>query len=589
MSKVHVCVCARLSSQPVDYPILITPLFDAIEVQDPISMHKSKFELHNVLPHDVSQAETFDLTVRPLIDYTIQGNNTAIILYGPSKSGKTYTAIGGEYPNTRGLVPRIIGTILEDVRSQNTQFEITVSLSVFELFNDQIRDLGMVVTDRMAREKYFGQNLLIEERRGVSYVKELTEINVIDIENSLQVIRQALDLRKWLELDRGSFETRAHTFYRIKISSRAKDESESMAGSNNIWVIDLARNETNTDMTGKELQESISANLHITVLGKIIKNLKKTTRLNLKESKLTHILQECFKDGGCIELFATLNPLSNINQTLNTLKYAHKCMPATRTSKLISRNSCLNGQFTMIGEKIRKLQEERMELKLELTSIETMQQDQFQQLLKMFGIPGDIDSIFQNGPHSQSMKQIARQISAMDQIKVELNRGESLENQLQDSRDMLKKYRKYIHDNEEKHILSLIQMKDTLHSSRDTLNEKKYNLNVKLTHREKQINSEFNSFISHTNQLIVNKQKIIKSIPITYKSLAVDSDKLQTFKNFGTKEAQEEYAKYTLSRSKNLKQNFDEITASFTQRIHTKDSEILKATEHRAEQKRHKK
>jgi hypothetical protein len=589
MSKVHVCVCARISSDSVDYPIIISPEYDTIEIQHPFTQQSTLFQLHNLIPSDVSQAETFDLTVRPLLDYTLRGNNTAIFLYGSSKSGKTYTAIGGEYPNIRGILPRIISTILEDVRSQNPQYEIKVSLSIFELFNDQVRDLAMVMSDTQAREKYFGQNLLIEERAGVSYVKELTEVQIEDTEYALQVIRQSLDFRRWLEHDRGQFEPRCHTFYRIKISSRGKDESDSVAGSNNFWVVDLARNEKNHDMTGKELQESLSASEHVKVLGKIIKQLRKTSRLNLKESKLTHILQECFSDGGCVELFVTINPLSNIDLTINTLKFAQDCMPLNKVSKLISRNRNTNGNFSITEEKIRKLQEERMELKLELASIEATQQSQFSHLLDMFGIPGDIDSIFQNGPYSQSMKQIARQLAALEQIKVELQREEELEKKLEESRETLNKYRRHVYDTEEKHIANIIQTRDALTQYRQELNEKKYNLDFKISQREKHINTELINFISHTSKLIQTKQTIIQSLPINFKSVSVSQGKLNTLKSQGTNEAKLGYEKELTIRANNIQRNFKDVTEQYTQRTHLKDQEIQKAKELRAKQKADKK
>ena len=573
----------------MDYPTIISPEYDTIEIHQPIIKQSTHFQLHNLIPHDVSQAETFDLTARPLLDYTLRGNNTAIFLYGSSKSGKTYTAIGGEYPNLRGFVSRIIATVLEDVRSQNPQYEIKVSLSIFELFNDQVRDLAMVITGSQAREKYFGQNLLIEERAGVSYVKELTEVQIEDTEYALQVMRQALDLRRWLEHDRGQFEPRCHTFYRIKISSRCKDESDSMAGSNNIWVVDLARHEKNYDMTGKELQESLSASEHVKVLGKIMKQLRKTSRLNLKESKLTHILQECFSDGGCVELLVTINPLSNIDLTLNTLQFAEDCMPVNKVSKLISRNRNSNGNFNVIGEKIRKLQEERMELKLELASIEATQQSQFSHLLDMFGISGDIDSIFQNGPYSQSMKQISRQLAALEQIKVELQREEQLEKKLEESRETLNKYRRHVYDTEEKHIANIIQTRDSLTQCKQELNEKKYNLDFKLSHRERHINTEFINFISHTSKLIGTKQKIIQSLPINFKSVLVNQDKLNTLKSQGTHQAKLDYEKEFTIRASNIQKNFKEVTEKYTQRVQLKDQEIQNAKELRAKQKADKK
>jgi hypothetical protein len=290
-----------------------------------------------------------------------------------------------------------------------------------------------------------------------------------------------------------------------------------------------------------------------------------------------------------VELVVTINPLSNIDLTINTLKFAEDCMPLNKVSKLISRNRNTNGNFSITEEKIRKLQEERMELKLELASIEATQQSQFSHLLDMFGISGDIDSIFQNGPYSQSMKQIARQLAALEQIKVELQREEELEKKLEESRETLNKYRRHVYDTEEKHIANIIQTRDALTQYRQELNEKKYNLDFKISQREKHINTELINFISHTSKLIQTKQTIIQSLPINFKSVSVSQGKLNTLKSQGTNEAKLGYEKELTIRANNIQRNFKDVTEQYTQRTHLKDQEIQKAKELRAKQKADKK
>lgn len=104
-----------------------------------ISNPKKDFEFDRVYGPHVGQAELFR-DVQPLVQSALDGYNVSIFAYGQTNSGKTHTMEGSSYD--RGLYARCFEELFDLANSDSTSSsQFKFSVTVFELYNEQVRDL----------------------------------------------------------------------------------------------------------------------------------------------------------------------------------------------------------------------------------------------------------------------------------------------------------------------------------------------------------------------------------------------------------------------------------------------------------------
>ncbi|KAG2520809.1 hypothetical protein BBI17_006965, partial [Phytophthora kernoviae] len=80
-----------------------------------------------------TQQEIFESVGQPFVADLLAGYNCTIIAYGQTGSGKTYTIVGEHTVETRGLVPRVMEAILEEMVSINpAEYDILLTASFVE-------------------------------------------------------------------------------------------------------------------------------------------------------------------------------------------------------------------------------------------------------------------------------------------------------------------------------------------------------------------------------------------------------------------------------------------------------------------------
>ncbi|KAL6277330.1 hypothetical protein ACE6H2_020931 [Prunus campanulata] len=118
---------------PDDYNIRVNTGDDAL------SNPKKDFELDRVYGPHVGQAELFR-DVQPLVQSALDGYNVSIFAYGQTNSGKTHTMEGSSHD--RGLYACSFEELFDLANSDSTSTSrFKFSVTVFELYNEQIRDL----------------------------------------------------------------------------------------------------------------------------------------------------------------------------------------------------------------------------------------------------------------------------------------------------------------------------------------------------------------------------------------------------------------------------------------------------------------
>ncbi|BBN12533.1 hypothetical protein MPTK1_5g20930 [Marchantia polymorpha subsp. ruderalis] len=87
-----------------------------------------------------SQCRMYELIGLPCLEYALDGYNTTIMAYGQACSGKTYTMMGDDTVEGRGMMPRFAEDLMHQI---STEFknEYLVQVSYLEIYQERIRDL----------------------------------------------------------------------------------------------------------------------------------------------------------------------------------------------------------------------------------------------------------------------------------------------------------------------------------------------------------------------------------------------------------------------------------------------------------------
>ena len=120
------------------------------------------FAFDAVLGETASQQDVYDTVARATVDRVQQGFNGAILAYGQSGSGKTFTM--GSAPAgaaQRGLIPRIAAQLLADGAD-------VLTLSLVEVYKERIRCAARLRARRLRRSRRVCAALAVARLRAAS-------------------------------------------------------------------------------------------------------------------------------------------------------------------------------------------------------------------------------------------------------------------------------------------------------------------------------------------------------------------------------------------------------------------------------------
>jgi kinesin family protein 6/9 len=101
------------------------------------------FTFNDVFDSNATQEDIF-VRVQQLILDIFSGMNSTILAYGQTGAGKTYTICGGDTYETRGLIPRALTLVFNEMTFRNdTEDDITCKclISFCEVFGESVYDL----------------------------------------------------------------------------------------------------------------------------------------------------------------------------------------------------------------------------------------------------------------------------------------------------------------------------------------------------------------------------------------------------------------------------------------------------------------
>ena len=176
---------------------------------------KKTFTFDHTYDWRATQELIFNQTALPILESIMEGYNGTIFAYGQTGTGKTYTMEGNDNETDKGIIPRSIDWIFNNIKNYPAQ-QFLVRVSFVEIYNEEVRDL----LSKVKRQK-----LNVREKDKVFYVENVT---IIQSENS----KMTLDIMKAGRVNRATGATkmnpgssRSHSIFSITVESSTTDEA----------------------------------------------------------------------------------------------------------------------------------------------------------------------------------------------------------------------------------------------------------------------------------------------------------------------------------------------------------------------------
>lgn len=298
--------------------------------------NKYEFTFDRVFPPSSLQTDVFD-EISQLVQSSLDGYNVCIFAYGQTGSGKTYTMEGplDSSVTEQGMIPRAVEQVFkssDELAAKGWQYDFEVTY--LEIYNETIQDL---LGNNKKDVKH--EIRLANPNSNEVYVTNLTINKVTTQQQTFDLLQKAALNRSVAETKCNERSSRSHSIFRLKITGQNYVTTESCSGLLNF--IDLAGSERLKESAaqGQRLKETQNINKSLATLGNVIMALaNKEAHVPYRNSKLTHLLQNCLGGSSKTLMFVNVSPKEDcFHETLNSLRFATKvneCNIGTAQKKL---------------------------------------------------------------------------------------------------------------------------------------------------------------------------------------------------------------------------------------------------------------
>ena len=183
----------------------------------------NKFHYDQVFDINATQELLYEEAVKPIVISVMGGFNGTVFAYGQTSSGKTHTMLG---PNVmdeaeRGMIPRMVSHIFEEIANAPQEMEFQVTVSMVEIYMEKVHDLI----------NPSAQNLKIREEKGKGvFIENVTEIYVTEEGEVYQIMLQGSDNRSISATDMNARSSRSHTCFIVTVKQSNMKTFSSQTG-----------------------------------------------------------------------------------------------------------------------------------------------------------------------------------------------------------------------------------------------------------------------------------------------------------------------------------------------------------------------
>lgn len=275
---------------------------------------KKSFKFDRVYTPKDGQVDVF-ADASPMVVSVLDGYNVCIFAYGQTGTGKTFTMEGT--PQNRGVNYRTVEQLFEIANERRETISYNISVSVLEVYNEQIRDL--LATSPASKKLEIKQSF-----DGSHHVPGLVEAKVENINEVWNVLQAGSNARAVGSNNVNEHSSRSHCMLSIVV--KAKNLMNGDCTKSTLWLVDLAGSErlAKTDVQGERLKEAQNINRSLSALGDVIYALAtKSSHIPYRNSKLTHLLQDSLGGDSKTLMFVQISPSEHdVSETLSSLNFA---------------------------------------------------------------------------------------------------------------------------------------------------------------------------------------------------------------------------------------------------------------------------
>ncbi|KAK3022736.1 hypothetical protein RJ639_045601 [Escallonia herrerae] len=275
---------------------------------------KKTFKFDRVYTPKDDQVDVF-ADASPMATSVLDGYNVCIFAYGQTGTGKTFTMEGTE--ENRGVNYRTLEELFRIAKERTETFTYNISVSVLEVYNEQIRDL--LATSPSSKKLEIKQ-----ASEGSHHIPGIVEAKVENIKEVWTVLQAGSSARAVGSNNVNEHSSRSHCM--LCITVKAKNLMNGECTKSKLWLVDLAGSErlAKTDVQGDRLKEAQNINRSLSALGDVISALAtKNSHIPYRNSKLTHLLQDSLGGDSKTLMFVQISPSENdLNETLSSLNFA---------------------------------------------------------------------------------------------------------------------------------------------------------------------------------------------------------------------------------------------------------------------------
>ncbi|KAM0902479.1 hypothetical protein ACQ4PT_019263 [Festuca glaucescens] len=277
---------------------------------------KKTFKFDRVYTPKDDQAEVY-ADASPLVTSVLDGYNVCIFAYGQTGTGKTFTMEGTD--RNRGVNYRTLEELFKIAEERKDSVTYNISVSVLEVYNEQIRDL--LATSPSSKKLEIKQ-----ASEGSHHVPGIVEAKVENISEVWDVLQTGSNSRAVGSNNVNEHSSRSHCMLCIMV--RAKNLINGDCTRSKLWLVDLAGSErlVKTDAQGDRLKEAQNINRSLSALGDVISALaSRSSHIPYRNSKLTHLLQDSLGGDSKALMFVQISPSDNdVSETLSSLNFASR-------------------------------------------------------------------------------------------------------------------------------------------------------------------------------------------------------------------------------------------------------------------------
>ncbi|KAL1569701.1 Kinesin-like protein KIN-14R [Salvia divinorum] len=275
--------------------------------------NKKSFKFDRVYTPKDDQVDVF-ADAAPMVVSVLDGYNVCIFAYGQTGTGKTFTMEGNE--TNRGVNYRTLEELFKTANERTETNTYSISVSVLEVYNEQIRDLLAIETSKKLEIK--------QASEGSHHIPGIVEAKVENIQQVWNVLQAGSSARAVGSNNVNEHSSRSHCMLCIMVRSKNLITGESTKSK--LWLVDLAGSErlAKTDVQGERLKEAQNINRSLSALGDVISALaNKSSHIPYRNSKLTHILQDSLGGDSKTLMFVQISPSDqDLSETLSSLNFA---------------------------------------------------------------------------------------------------------------------------------------------------------------------------------------------------------------------------------------------------------------------------